>query len=37
MERPSPRDEDLWAEAIWGLALMGGVLLVVALIASLGH
>jgi len=37
MDRPSPRDEDLWAEALWGLGLMGAVLLTVALIAALGH
>jgi hypothetical protein len=37
MDRPSPRDEDLWAEALWGVALMGSVLLIVAVIAALGR
>jgi hypothetical protein len=37
MDRPSPRDDDLWPEALWGLGLMGTVLMLVALIAALGH
>jgi hypothetical protein len=37
MDRPSPRQEDLWAEALWGVALIGTILLVVAVIAALGH
>jgi hypothetical protein len=31
------RDDDLWPEALWGLGLMGTVLMIVALIAALGH
>lgn len=37
MDRPSPRDEHLWAEALWGLALMGTLLLLVPVIAALSH
>jgi hypothetical protein len=37
MDRPSPRDEHLWTEALWGVALMGSVLLIVAVIAALGR
>jgi hypothetical protein len=38
MDTPEPgSDEGLWAEALWGLGLMGAVLVVVALIAAVGH
>jgi hypothetical protein len=37
MDRPSPRDDDLWPEALWGLCLTGTVLVIVALIAAIAH
>jgi hypothetical protein len=38
MERPEPTSDDtLLSEALWGLGLIGAVLVVVVLVVALGH